>query len=101
MVPYALTTYTNSLRLIQEQHVSLRLVVGVGVKLSGKRAEADFHHTASATIRDESSKVLASLDVQYMWICDNIALILPILRDCQEAVAFTITSAYTTSCSTT
>jgi hypothetical protein len=49
------------------------------VKLSGKRAEADFHHTASATIRDESSKVLASIDVQYMWIYDNIALILPIL----------------------
>ncbi len=48
----------------------------VGVLLSGKRAEADLHHTASKTIRDESSKVLASLDVQYMWICDNIALIL-------------------------
>ncbi len=49
--------------------------------LSGKRAEADLHHTASKTIRDESSKIPASLDVQYMWICDNTALILPILLE--------------------
>jgi len=48
-------------------------------ELETKNAESNLHHSTSATIRAELTKMLVLNDIQYMWDAGNIAFVLPIL----------------------